>query len=254
MSKVQRSFEGNELAGQVALVTGASRGIGRAIAESLARGGARVVVVARSAERAAEAAASLPGTGHQGFGCDVADSAAVDELVKTVEAEFGSLDILVNNAGVTEDNLLVRLKDEEFDRVLDTNLKGAFYAIRAAARGMMRRRSGRIINITSVVGLAGNKGQANYAASKAGLIGLTKSVAKELASRGILCNAVAPGFIETDMTAAMTDAAREELMRQIALGRLGTPEDVAAVVRFLAGPGASYITGQVIVVDGGMII
>lgn len=135
MSKVQRSFEGNELAGQVALVTGASRGIGRAIAESLARGGARVVVVARSAERAAEAAASLPGTGHQGFGCDVADSAAVDELVKTVEAEFGSLDILVNNAGVTEDNLLVRLKDEEFDRVLDTNLKGAFYAIRAAARG-----------------------------------------------------------------------------------------------------------------------
>jgi len=243
-----------ELAGKVAVVTGGSRGIGRAIAEHLARGGARVAVVARSADRAQEVASSLEGEGHRGYACDVADAAAVDALVKSVEEDFGSLDVLVNNAGVTEDNLLVRLSDEDWDRVLDTNLKGAFNTIRAAARGMMRRREGRIINITSVVGIMGNKGQANYAASKAGLIGLTKSVAKELASRGIQCNAVAPGFIETDMTAAMTEAARAELAGAIPLGRLGTPDDIAAVVRFLAGPGASYITGQVIVVDGGMVM
>lgn len=243
-----------ELAGKVAVVTGGSRGIGRAIAEHLARGGARVAVVARSAERAEEAASGLDGTGHRGYACDVADAASVDAVVKGVEEEFGSLDILVNNAGVTEDNLLVRLSDEDWDRVLDTNLKGAFHTIRAAARGMMRRREGRIINITSVVGITGNKGQTNYAASKAGLIGLTKAVAKELASRGILCNAVAPGFIETDMTAAMTEAARAELAGSIPLGRLGTPDDIAAAVRFLAGPGAAYITGQVIVVDGGMVM
>jgi len=245
---------GRELAGKVAVVTGGSRGIGRAIAEHLARGGARVAVVARSAERAEEVASSLEGEGHRAYACDVADSAAVDALVKSVEEDFGSLDVLVNNAGVTEDNLVVRLSDGDWDRVLDTNLKGAFHTIRAAARGMMRRRDGRIINITSVVGITGNKGQANYAASKAGLIGLTKAVAKELASRGILCNAVAPGFIETDMTAAMTEAARAELAGSIPLGRLGTPDDVAAVVRFLAGPGAAYITGQVIVVDGGMVM
>ncbi|MGH7461662.1 MAG: SDR family oxidoreductase, partial [Longimicrobiales bacterium] len=160
----------------------------------------------------------------------------------------------VNNAGITEDNLLVRLNTEAWDHVLDTNLRSAFFTIRAAARGMMRRRSGRIINITSVVGLTGNKGQVNYAASKAGLIGLTKSVAKELASRSVLCNAVAPGFIETEMTSELGAATREGLVGQIALGRLGQPQDVAAVVRFLAGPGASYITGQVIVVDGGMVM
>jgi 3-oxoacyl-[acyl-carrier protein] reductase len=245
---------GEELAGQVALVTGGSRGIGRAIAEALAAAGARVAVVARSAERAAAVAAELPGSGHQGFACDVADAEAVTALVSTVEEELGSLDILVNNAGVTEDNLLMRLKDEDWDRVLDTNLKGAFLAIRAASRGMMRRRNGRIINISSVVGLTGNKGQVNYAASKAGLIGMTKAVAKELASRNILCNAVAPGFIETDMTAAMNDAAQDALKGQIPLGRLGTPDDIAAVVRFLAGPGAAYVTGQVIVVDGGMVM
>lgn len=246
--------DGHELAGRVAVVTGGSRGIGRAIAEHLARGGARVAVVARSADRAEAVAAELEGEGHRGYACDVADAAAVDALIKGIEEGHGSVDILVNNAGVTEDNLLVRLSDEDWDRVHETNLKGAFHTIRAAARGMMRRRDGRIINITSVVGLAGNKGQANYAASKAGLIGLTKAVAKELASRGVLCNAVAPGFIETDMTAAMTEAARAELSQQIPLGRLGTPDDVASVVRFLVGPGAGYITGQVIVVDGGMVM
>jgi 3-oxoacyl-[acyl-carrier protein] reductase len=246
--------EAMELAGQVALVTGGSRGIGRALAGELAAAGARVAVVARDAGRAQAAAAELPGDGHRGFGCDVADSGAVNELVKTVEAEMGGLEILVNNAGVTEDNLLVRMSDEAWDRVLDTNLKGAFNLIRAAARGMMRRRSGRIINITSVVGITGNPGQANYAASKAGLIGLTKSVARELASRGVLCNAVAPGFIDTEMTAALPEAAREGLLAQIALGRLGRPEDVARVVRFLAGPAASYVTGQTLVVDGGMVM
>jgi 3-oxoacyl-[acyl-carrier protein] reductase len=243
-----------ELTGQVALVTGGSRGIGRSIAHHLAEAGARVAVVARAAERAAAAAADLPGDGHGGYGCDVADGAGVDALVKRVEQDLGSLDILVNNAGVTADNLVLRLTDEAWDLVLDTNLKGAFHTIRAATRGMMRRRQGRVINITSVVGITGNRGQANYAASKAGLIGLTKSVAKELAGRGILCNAVAPGFIETEMTAALTAEAREGLQSQIALGRLGTGDDVAGVVRFLAGPAAAYITGQVIVVDGGLVV
>ncbi len=245
---------GEELAGQVAVVTGGSRGIGRAVAESLAAGGAKVAVVARSVERAAAVAAELPGSGHQAFACDVADAEAVGALVSAVESELGSLDILVNNAGITEDNLLMRIRDEDWDRVLDTNLKGAFLTTRAVSRGMMRRRHGRIINISSVVGLTGNKGQVNYAASKAGLIGMTKAVAKELASRNILCNAVAPGFIETDMTAAMTEAAQGALMGEIPLGRLGTPNDIGAVVRFLAGPGAAYITGQVIVVDGGMVM
>lgn len=243
-----------ELEGKVALVTGGSRGIGSSIVRQLADGGARVAVVARAQDRAAAAAAALPGEGHKGYGCDVSDTAAVDALVKSVEADFGGLDIVVNNAGITEDNLLIRISDEQWDNVVDTNLKGAFTLIRAAARGMMRRRSGRIINITSVVGLTGNKGQANYAASKAGLIGLTKSVAKELASRGVLCNAVAPGFIETEMTAQLPEAAKEGLMSQIALGRLGSGDDIAGVVRFLAGPAASYITGQVLVVDGGMVI
>jgi 3-oxoacyl-[acyl-carrier protein] reductase len=243
-----------ELSGQVALVTGGSRGIGLAIARELADAGAKVAVVARDETRAQQAADSLPGEGHRGYSADVADAAQVAELVKRVEEEMGSLDVLVNNAGVTRDNVLMRLKDEDWSDVLDTNLKGAFNTIRAASRGMMKRRAGRIINISSVVGLMGNKGQANYAASKAGLIGLTKSVAKELASRGILVNAVAPGYIETDMTAELPEAAREALMAQIALGRLGTPEDIAPVVRFLAGPGAAYMTGQVLVVDGGMVM
>jgi 3-oxoacyl-[acyl-carrier protein] reductase len=242
------------LAGQVAIVTGGSRGIGRVLAERLARDGARVVVTARSADGAEECASALPGEGHLGVACDVADRDAVDPLIKRVEAELGGIDLLVNNAGVTADNVLVRLGDDDWDRVLDTNLRGAFLMIRAAARGMMKRRAGRIINISSVVGLTGNRGQVNYAASKAGLIGLTKSVAKELASRNVLCNAVAPGFIETDMTSEMSEAARASLQQQIALGRLGSPEDVAGVVAFLAGPDAAYITGQVIVVDGGMVI
>jgi 3-oxoacyl-[acyl-carrier protein] reductase len=243
-----------ELTGKVAVVTGGNRGIGRGIAEQLAQAGARVAVVARAADRAEAVAAELPGDGHRGYGCDVALGEAVGALVRQVEAELESLDILVNNAGVTGDNLLMRLSDAEWDRVLDTNLKGAFNTIRAAARGMMRRREGRIINITSVVGITGNAGQANYAASKAGLVGLTKSVAKELASRNILCNAVAPGFIETEMTATLGEKTREALLSQIALGRLGRSEEIASVVRFLSGPGSAYITGQVIVVDGGMVI
>jgi 3-oxoacyl-[acyl-carrier protein] reductase len=250
----EATIEARELTGRLALVTGGSRGIGRSICEQLATGGARVAVVARSRERAVAVAAELPGSGHHGFACDVAQAAAVDATIKAVEDAFGGLDILVNNAGVTQDNLLVRMSDEAWDAVLDTNLKGAFHTIRAAAKGMMRRRSGRIINITSIVGVIGNKGQANYAASKAGLIGLTKSVARELASRGVLCNAVAPGYIETDMTGALPESARTELAGQIALGRLGSADDVAGVVRFLAGPASAYITGQIIVVDGGMVI
>jgi 3-oxoacyl-[acyl-carrier protein] reductase len=250
----EESGMNGELNGQVALVTGGTRGIGRGVAERLARAGARVAVVGRDDGRAARAAAELPGAGHGGFGCDIADGEAIEALVRRVEETLGPIDVLVNNAGVTEDNLLVRLSDEAWDRVLDTNLKGAFRLIRSVAKGMMRRRQGRIINITSVVGLTGNKGQANYAASKAGLVGLTKSVAKELAGRGVLCNAVAPGFIETEMTTALSEAARAGLQQQIALGRLGTPDDVAAVVEFLAGPGSAYITGQVLVVDGGMVI
>lgn len=243
-----------ELEGKVALVTGGNRGIGRAIAGALADGGARVAVVARAQDRAEAAAAELAGEGHAGYACDVADTEAVNALIKQVEGDMGSLDILVNNAGVTGDNLLMRLSDAEWDRVLATNLKGAFNTIRAATRGMMRRREGRIINLTSVVGITGNAGQANYAASKAGLIGLTKSVAKELASRNVLCNAVAPGFIDTEMTAELGDSTKEALLGQIALGRLGKGEEIASVVRFLAGPGSAYITGQVIVVDGGMVI
>ena len=243
-----------KLDGQVALVTGGSRGIGRVIAERLAREGARVVVTSRTEESAASVAAELPGDGHLGAAADVADREAVDGLVKRIESELGPLDIVVNNAGITKDNILVRLADEDWDAVLDTNLKGAFHVVRAVARGMMKRRSGRIINITSVVGLTGNRGQVNYAASKAGLVGLTKSVAKELASRNVLCNAVAPGFIETEMTSDLTDAARESLKEQIALGRLGSADDVAGVVAFLAGPDSTYMTGQVLVVDGGMVI
>jgi 3-oxoacyl-[acyl-carrier protein] reductase len=242
-----------DLVGKNALVTGSTRGIGRAIAESLAGAGARVAVVGRDQARAAEAAAAV-GNGARGFAADVADPASVVALVEAVEKEFGQIDILVNNAGLTRDNILFRIKDDDWDAVLDANLRGAFAAIRAVARGMIKRRSGRIINIASVVGITGNKGQANYAASKAGLIGLTKSVAKELGSRNVLVNAVAPGFIETAMTAAMTPEARAALSGQIPLERLGSPRDIAGVVTFLASDYASYITGQTLVVDGGMVM
>ncbi|MGH7652580.1 MAG: 3-oxoacyl-[acyl-carrier-protein] reductase [Gemmatimonadaceae bacterium] len=242
-----------DLSGKNAIVTGSTRGIGRGIAETLAGSGARVAVVGRELARAEEVAAAI-GKNSKGFSADVSDTSAVAKLVADVETAFGSIDILVNNAGITRDNLVMRLKDEDWDAVLDANLRGAFAAIRAVSRGMMKRRSGRIINIASIVGIMGNKGQANYAASKAGLIALTKSVAKELGSRNILVNAVAPGFIETEMTAAMTPDAREALGKQIPLERLGSVSDVAGAVAFLASDLASYITGQVFVVDGGMVM
>ncbi len=240
-----------DLTGRHALVTGSTRGIGRAIAETLAECGARVAVTGRDLERSQAVAAEI-GRGALGFAADVGDVASVVKLVADVEAAFGGIDILVNNAGLTRDNLLMRIKDDDWDAVIDANLRGAFVAIRAATRGMMKRRWGRVINITSVVGINGNKGQANYSASKAGLIGLTKSVAQELGSRNILTNAVAPGLIATDMTAAMTLEARSAMADQIPLARLGEPMDVARAVAFLASDLASYITGQVLVVDGGM--
>jgi 3-oxoacyl-[acyl-carrier protein] reductase len=241
-----------DLSTRVALVTGSTRGIGREIASTLAACGARVAVVGRDLARAESVAAELSGA--RGFAADLADPPTVRKLIEDVETAFGSIDILVNNAGLTRDNILLRLKDDDWDAVLDANLRGAFLTIRAAIRGMMKRRWGRIINISSVVGLIGNKGQANYAASKAGLIGLTKSVAKELASRNILSNAIAPGFIETDMTAALTDEVRQGLTSQIPLERLGTPSDIASLVAYLASDHAGYITGQVFVVDGGMVM
>jgi 3-oxoacyl-[acyl-carrier protein] reductase len=242
-----------DLTGRVALVTGSTRGIGRSIADMLVECGARVAIVGRDATKAQEVAAQISPEA-RGFACDVADIASVTALVAAVEEAFGSLDILVNNAGLTRDNIMLRLKDEDWDAVINANLRGAFAATRAATRGMMKRRWGRVINIASVVGLVGNKGQSNYAASKAGLIGLTKAVAKEFASRNILVNAIAPGFIETDMTNAMTPEARAALIGGIPLERLGSPRDVAAMVAFLASEHAGYITGQVLVVDGGMVM
>lgn len=242
-----------DLSGRNALVTGSTRGIGRAIAQTLTHCGARVAVTGRQAATAETVAGEIGG-GAQGFACDVTDIAQVNTLVEGVEKAFGAVDILVNNAGVTRDNILLRLKDDDWDVVLDANLRGAFATIRAATRGMMKRRWGRIVNISSIVGLTGNRGQANYAASKAGLIGLTKAVAKEFASRNILANVVAPGFIDTEMTQAMTDEARRALQGQIPLERLGTARDVASAVAFLASEHASYITGQVLVVDGGMVM
>jgi 3-oxoacyl-[acyl-carrier protein] reductase len=240
-----------DLSGRNALVTGSTRGIGRAIATTLADCGARVAIVGRDIERSRAVAAEI-GHDSQGFAADVSDVASVVKLVGDVETAFGGVDILVNNAGLTRDNLMMRIRDDDWDAVIDANLRGAFVAIRAATRGMMKRRWGRVINITSIVGITGNKGQSNYAASKAGLIGLTKSVAKELGSRNILANAIAPGLIDTDMTAAMTPEARSVLAGQIPLERLGAPMDVAGAVAFLASDLASYITGQVLVVDGGI--
>jgi 3-oxoacyl-[acyl-carrier protein] reductase len=242
-----------DLAGKNAVVTGSTRGIGRAVAEALAQSGARVAIVGRDKEKASAVAGEI-GNGAAGFACDVSDTASVAQLIADVEQEFGGIDILVNNAGITRDNLVMRLKDEDWDDVLNANLRGAFAAIRAAARGMMKKRAGRIINMASVVGLMGNKGQANYAASKAGLIALTKSIAKELGSRNILVNAIAPGYIETEMTDAMAPEARAALSGMIPLERLGKPSDIASAVVFLASDHASYITGQVLVVDGGMVM
>jgi 3-oxoacyl-[acyl-carrier protein] reductase len=241
------------LDGQVAFVTGSTRGIGLAIAQRLHGAGARVAIIGRQAEQAERVAASL-GAGAAGIGCDVAQESAVEAAVAAAEQALGPVSILVNNAGVTRDNILLRLSGADWDAVMDANLKGAFHTTRAVLKGMMKRRAGRIINISSVVGLTGNKGQANYAASKAGLIGFTKSVAREYASRNVLVNCIAPGFIATDMTAALPGEARDALLGQIALGRLGEPAEIAGVVLFLASDLASYITGQVLVVDGGMVI
>lgn len=241
-----------DLSGKCAFVTGSTRGIGRAVAEQLHRAGARVAVVGRSAETAASVAAAI-GERARGFGCDVTDSAALRETLAAAEAEFGAIDILVNNAGITRDNLLIRLSDADWDDVMAANLKSAFVATQTVIRGMMKRRSGCVINLGSVVGITGNKGQANYAASKAGLIAFTKSVAKEYAARGIRANCIAPGFIATDMTDALPEAARAALLESIPMARLGTPDDIAGAVLFLSSELGSYVTGQVLVVDGGMI-
>ena len=244
------------LDGKVALVTGAARGIGRAIAEELAQAGANLAICDLQPEWLAETAAAVRGMGRQAleFGVNVSDSARVTEMVTAVVAQMGALDILVNNAGITKDMLLVRMTDEDWDTVLAVNLKGAFLFSRAAARPMLAQRRGCIINIASIIGLIGNAGQCNYAASKAGIIALTKSNAKELAARNIRVNAVAPGFIESKMTEVLSEAQRGKMLEAIPLRRLGTPADVARAVLFLASEGASYITGQVLTVSGGRVM
>ena len=249
----------NTLTGKVALVTGASRGIGRAIALKLAAEGAAVVINYHgSMEKAKEVKAEIESDGGiaEIMQCNVADYQATEAMIRKVTDDFGRLDILVkylvNNAGITRDGLLMKMSEEDYDTVLDTNLKGTFHCIRFAARQMLRQRGGRIINLSSVSGILGNAGQANYSASKAGVIGLTKSAARELASRGITVNAVAPGFIETEMTAVLSEKVRESAVAQIPMGAFGTAEDVAEAVAFLASDSARYITGQTIHVDGGM--
>jgi 3-oxoacyl-[acyl-carrier protein] reductase len=239
---------------QIAVITGAGRGIGQGIARAFAREGADVVCVSRTAANAEKVAHEVESLGRRAWALavDVADPDAVRAAADRVLADCGRVDILVNNAGVTRDTLLMRMTDDDWDTVLATNLKGAFLWTRALTRSLVKQRSGRIINISSVLGLIGNAGQCNYAASKAGLIGLTKSVARELGSRGITANAIAPGFIETDMTSVLPESLRQELLKRIPLATLGQVEDVAAAALFLAGPGARYITGHVLVVDGGL--
>jgi 3-oxoacyl-[acyl-carrier protein] reductase len=246
----------SQLANQTAVVTGAGRGIGRAIALRFAQEGADVVCVSRTAVNAEKVAAEVEALGRKSWALavDVANSVEVTAAVAKILELTGKVDILVNNAGVTRDTLLMRMSDEDWSTVLDTNLKGAFLVTKGFARSFIKQRSGRIINVASVVGLMGNAGQCNYAASKAGLIGFTKSAAREMASRGITVNALAPGFIETDMTAVLTPQMKEELLKRIPLNTLGQPEDVANAALFLASPAARYVTGQVLVVDGGMVM
>ena len=245
------------LNGKIAVVTGASRGIGKAIAMKFAQLGATVVINYNgSAQKAEEVKQSVIADGGRAVikQCNVADYDACEAFIKEVIDQFGRIDILVNNAGITKDGLIMRMSEEDFTSVVDVNLKGTFHCIRFASRQMMKQRSGRIINMSSVVGISGNAGQINYAASKAGVIGMTKSAAKELASRGITVNAIAPGYIETDMTSVLSDKVKEETMKQIPLGRLGHTGDIAAAAAFLASDEAGYITGQVLAVDGGMAV
>ncbi len=246
----------SQLASQIAVVTGAGRGIGRAIALKFAAEGADVVCISRTAENSEKVAGEVRALGRRAWAhaVDVSDAAAVAAVVEKILAECARVDILVNNAGVTRDGLLMRMSESDWDTVLDTNLKGAFHFTKGFARGFIKQRSGRIINVASVIGLIGNAGQANYSASKAGLIGFTKATAKELASRGITANALAPGFIETDMTAGLKEELKAELLKHIPLGTLGQAEDIASAALFLASPAAKYITGQVLAVDGGMVM
>jgi 3-oxoacyl-[acyl-carrier protein] reductase len=246
----------SQLANQIAVVTGAGRGIGRAIALKFAAEGADVVCVSRTQENSEKVAAEIRALGRKAwaFAVDVADAAAVSAAAGKILAEAGKVDILVNNAGVTRDGLLMRMSDTDWDTVLDTNLKGAFLVTKAFCRAMIKARTGRIINVSSVIGLIGNAGQCNYAASKAGLIGFTQSAAKELASRGITVNAIAPGFIETDMTSELKPEMRDAILRQIPLGSFGSTEDIAGAALYLASPAARYVTGQVLTVDGGMVM
>ena len=242
---------------QVAIVTGGSRGIGFAVAEKMASEGAAIAVVSTTQEGASAAAEKLLAAGAPkavGYACNVASGEEVQNTVNAILAEFGKVDILVNNAGITRDNLLMRMSEEEWDKVLEINLKGVFNFSKAVLRPMMRARSGRIVNISSIVGIHGNPGQANYAASKAGIIGFSRAMAKEIASRNITVNVVAPGFIETDMSRAIPEALQQKMLESIPLGRMGKPEDVANLVAFLASSEAAYLTGQVISIDGGMAV
>jgi 3-oxoacyl-[acyl-carrier protein] reductase len=244
------------LTDKVALVTGASRGLGQAIALALAAEGASIAAVARSEEALKDTLEAIRAAGGtaEPYALDVSDEADVEATIEKIIVRFQHIDVLINNAGVTRDGLLMRMKSEDWDAVIDTNLKGAFHLTKPVGRLMVKQRAGRIVNISSVIGLMGNAGQANYAASKAGLIGFTKSVAKEFASRGITCNVVCPGFIETDMTKGLGEDLRKKLLEKIPLQRLGQPADVAGVVAFLCSPAASYITGQILTVDGGMVM
>ena len=246
----------SQLANQIAVVTGAGRGIGRAIALTFAAEGADIVCVSRSVENSEKVAAEVRALGRKAWAVavDVADAKAVAMAAEKILAEAGRVDILVNNAGVTRDGLLMRMSEEDWDVVMNTNLKGAFAFTQGFSRSFIKQRSGRIINVASIIGLIGNAGQCNYAASKAALIGFTKSIAREVGSRGVTCNALAPGFIETDMTAGLSEALRQELLGKIPLNCLGQPEDIALAALFLAGPAGRYVTGQVLVVDGGMVM